>query len=182
MTGRRFEVGYGAVLEEFAGILESRKEGLGGSWFNAPGESSRDAFMRRLKKSDPAHDIFELYAQEHEERWAGATELSVAEAQAQMGEIERKYKLECAEYDNVLFGVSDEFAGAAKLEQEQIAKLIDVGGLQAQLDSGALVAVEDGKLVKDASAVAASVQAFESQRDKAVDAIMATKIALDKKK
>merc|ERR1711879_221183 len=69
MTGRRFEVGYAAALECFTDVLETRKEGLGGSWFTAPGESSADAFMRRLKKSDPAYEIYAAYAAEHAEKW-----------------------------------------------------------------------------------------------------------------
>ena len=59
------------------------------------GESSKEAFMRRLKKSDPAYDIYATYAEEHTERWAAAKSLSMDEALAQMPEIERKYKLEC---------------------------------------------------------------------------------------
>merc|ERR1712232_1033080 len=176
MTGRRFEVGYAAALEAFTEVLESRKEGLGGAWFNAPGESSKEAFMRRLKKSDPAHAIFEAYAAEHGEKWAGAKALTVAEAMAEMPEVERKYNLECEEYSNVLFGVNDEFAAAAKLEQEQLAKLADVGELQGKLDSGALVAVADGACVTSSDELAKSAHEFESQRDKAVDAIMAIKM------
>merc|ERR1719476_599618 len=130
MTGRRFEVGYAAAFEAFTEVLESRKEGLGGAWFTAPGESSKEAFMRRLKKSDPAYDIYAAYAEEHTERWAGAKALTMDEAIAQMPEIERKYQLECQEYNNVLYGISEELAGGAKLEQEQIAKLADVGELQ----------------------------------------------------
>ena len=61
------------------------------------GESSKEAFMRRLKKSDPAYDIYATYAEEHTERWAAAKSLSMDEALAQMPEIERKYKLECEE-------------------------------------------------------------------------------------
>merc|ERR1719188_2490784 len=129
LTGRRFEVGYAAAFEAFTEVLESRKEGLGGSWFNAPGESSADAFMRRLKTSDPAYEIYKAYAAEHAEKWAGAKALTMDAAMAEMPEIERKYKLECAEYDSVLFGLSDEFAAAGKLEQEQLAKLADVGKL-----------------------------------------------------
>merc|ERR1719229_1260562 len=68
MTGRRFEVGYAAAFEAFTEVLGSRKEGLGGSWFTAPGESSKDAFMRRLKSADPAYAIYEAYGAEHEER------------------------------------------------------------------------------------------------------------------
>merc|ERR1712179_5438 len=182
MSGVRFEVGYAAALEAFTDVLESRKEGLGGRWFRAPGESTADAFMRRLKRSDPAFAIFEAYAEEHAERWAEAKTLTVAQAVAQMPEIERKYKLECAEYDNVVFGVSDEFSAAAKLEQEKVAKLADGGELQALLDNGTYAAVQDGVLVKCAEAVSGSIEEFETQRDKAVDSIMATKTALDRKK
>lgn len=182
MTGRRFEVGYAAAMEGFCELLESRKEGLGGCWFTAPGESSGDAFMRRLKKSDPAYAIYEAYAAEHAERWEGAKALTMEEALAEMPEIERKYALECQEYDNVLFGMSEELAGTAKLETEQLSKLADGEKLQGQLDSGALVAVADGVQVTDAGSLAKSIDSFESQRDKAVDSILATKMALDKKK
>merc|ERR1712113_372652 len=183
MTGRRFQAGYAAALDCFTEVLESRKNGLGGCWFTAPGESSKDAFMRRLKRSDPAFAIYEAYAMEHTERWASAKALSMDEALTEMPEIERKYKLECAEYDNVLFGINDELSAAAKLEQETVAKLADVGKLQAMLDSGAMVAVEGGSVVTDADAVSKSIEDFDAQREKAVDAIMATKLgALDKKK
>jgi len=183
MTGRRFEVGYAAALEAFADVLESRKEGLGGSWFNAPGESSSEAFMRRLKASDPAFAIFEAYAAEHAERWVGAKALNIEAAMAEMPEIERKYALECGEYDNVLYGINDEFVAAAKLEQEQLSKLADVGQLQAQLDNGTLVAIEGAGQVKSADDLTKSLDEFEGGRDKAVDSVMATKLpALDKKK
>merc|ERR1712226_1591539 len=176
MTGRRFEVGYAAAMEAFAETLESRKSGLGGNWFTVPGESSKDAFMRRLKKSDPTYAIYEAYAAEHTERWAGAKALSMDEALKEMPEIERKYALECAEYGNVLFGVSDELSSVAKLEQETVAKLADVGKLQAMLDSGSMVAIESGKVQGDADAVSKSIEDFDAQREKAVDAVMATKL------
>merc|ERR1712129_535182 len=102
---------------------------------------------------------------------------------AEMPEVERKYALECEEYSAVIYGVSDEFAAAAKLEQEQLAKLADVGSLQAQLDNGSLVAIEGPSRVTQADAVTKSFEEFETGRDKAVDAVMATKLpALDKKK
>ncbi|CAE8732510.1 unnamed protein product [Polarella glacialis] len=183
MTGRKFEVGYATAFEAFSEVLQSRKDGLAGNWFTAPGESSKDAFMRRLKKSDPAHHIFQAYAQEHTDRFAAAKALSMDEAMDQMPEIERKYKLECQEYSNVLYGVNDELAAAAKLEQEQIAKLADIGELQGKLDAGSLVAIEGFAVVKQASAVTKAVEEFDSARDKAVDAVMATKLpALEKRK
>merc|ERR1712087_211537 len=180
MTGRRFEVGYAAAFEAFTEVLESRKEGLGGNWFTGPGETSKDAFMRRLKKSDPAYQIYEAYAAEHAERWAGAKALSMEQALAEMPEVERKYNLECEEYNNVLFGLNEEFSADAKLEQEKLAKLADANGLQAQLDNGSLVAIEANAQVTSASNLSASIEAFESSKDKAVDAVMATKLpALD---
>jgi hypothetical protein len=183
MTGRRFEVGYAAAFEAFTEVLESRKEGLGGCWFTAPGEPSKDAFMRRLKTADPAYPIYEAYAAEHTERWSAATALTMDQALKEIPEIERKYALECAEYSNVLFGISEELGATAKLEQEQLAKLADVGKLQAQLDSGALVAIEGGVKVTDASTVSKSIEEFDTQREKAVEVIMATKVpALEKRK
>merc|ERR1711972_1166403 len=154
LTGVKFEVGYAAAFESFTEVLESRKDGLGGCWFTAPGESTAEAFMRRLKKSDPAYAIYEAYISEHAERWAAAKALTMAEALKEMPEIERKYKLECAEYDSVVFGISEEFSLSAKVEQEKLAKLADTGDLQGLLDSGAYTAVIDGAVTKDASLVA----------------------------
>merc|ERR1719313_572036 len=182
MTGRRFEVGYAAALEGFCQVVESRKEGLAGNWLTIPGESTKDAFMRRLKRSDPSYEVFEAYAEEHAEKWAEAKALTIDDALKEMPEIERKYNLECAEYDNVLFGLSDELSAGAKLEMEQLAKLAEAGELQGQLDSGALVAVKDGAVVSSAADVASGLEAFESSRDKAVETIMATRSALDRKK
>jgi hypothetical protein len=176
LSGLKFEVGYASACEAFAEVLESRKEGLGGSWFAAPGESSADAFMRRLKKSDPAHAIYEAYVGEHKERWAAAKAMTLAEATAEMPEIDRKYRLECAEYDNVVYGISEEFSASAKLEQEKLAKLQDGGELQALLDSGAYAAVEGASSVKSAAEVSGSIEEFDRLREKAVDTIMSTKI------
>jgi hypothetical protein len=182
MTGRRFEVGYAAAFEGFCQVLESRKQGLGGNWFTIPGETSKDAFMRRLKKSDPSYEVFQAYAEEHAEKWAEAKALTMDQAIAEMPEIERKYALECAEYDNVLFGVSDELSAGAKTEMEQLAKLAEHGELQGQLDSGSLVAVESGAVITNAGDLASGAAAFDRARDKAVEVIMATRTPLDRKK
>jgi len=183
MTGRRFEVGYAAVFEAFTDVLESRQDGLGGHWFTGPGESSKDAFLRRLKTSDPSRPIYEAYAAEHAERWASAKQLSVEAAVSEMPEIERKYKLECDEYASVVYGINDEFAALGKADADQLTKLAEMDKLQAQLDSGALVAVSAQAKVTKAEDVKQSVAEFESSRDKAVDAVMATKLpALEKKK
>jgi len=182
MTGRRFEPGYAAAFEGFCEVLESRKEGLGGHWLTVPGETTKDAFMRRLRKSDPAYEIFEAYAAEHGERWAEAKAISTEEALKQIPEIERKYALECAEYDSVLYGISDELGAGAKAELETFNKLVDLGELQGQLDSGALIAVDGSSVVTDAAAVASAAREFDSVKDKAVETVMATRTSLDQKK
>jgi len=182
MTGRKFEAGYAAAFEAFTEVLSSRKAGLGGSWFNAPGESSKDAFMRRIKRSDPSFGIFEAYAEEHGERWTAAKALSMDEAMAQMPEIERKYAIECEEYNSILYGLNDEMSATAKLEQEQLAKLADVGELQGKIDSSELVAIDASGAMK-ADAVATAIDQLDSVRDKTIDVVMATKLpALEKKK
>merc|ERR1712048_29410 len=140
MSGRRFEPGYAGATEAFCQVLSSRKAGLGGSWFNVPGESTKDAFMRRLKKSDPSYAIFEAYAAEHGERWAAATSMTLAEAMEAMPEIERKHALECAAYDDVVFGLNDDLAATSKLATEKIAKMSEEGQLEAAVGSGAYVA------------------------------------------
>jgi len=183
MTGRKFEAGYATAFEAFTEVLASRKEGLGGNWFTAPGESSKDAFMRRLKKSDPAYDIYAAYAEEHEERWKAAKALSMDEAIAQMPEIERKYQIECEEYSSVLFGVNDEMAAAGKLEQEQLAKLGDVGELEGKLSSGEIVAISPSGSLMEVGEVSKALDEIDSIRDKTVDMVMATKLpALEKRK
>lgn len=179
MTGRRFPPAYSVLLEEFCNVLESRKEGLGGSWLTAPGETTKDAFMRRLKKDDPATAIFEVYCAEFTEKWEGAKALSYAEAAKEMPEIERKYKLECEEYNNILFGISEDLSTASKSEIERITKLADAGELQGLVDQGAILAVQEGKLVTGADDIAKGIEAFEAEKDKAVEVVMATKTALD---
>jgi len=182
MTGRRFQPGYAEASDAFCEVLESRKAGLDGHWLTAQGESTKDAFMRRLKPNDPSYHIYEAYAEEWQQRWADAKALSMDEALAEIGEVERKYKIECAEYENVVYGLSDEFSAASKLEQEQLTKLAETGNLQSSLDSGALVAIASGEAVTGAEAVTASLEAFEAGRDKSVELILAQKSALDKKK
>jgi hypothetical protein len=179
MTSRRFPVVYSVALEEFCNILQSRKEGLGGSWLTAPGETTQEAFMRRLKKDDPTSAIFEAYSVEYTEKWAGAKALSIAEATKEMPEIERKYNLECEEYNNILYGINDELSTASKTEIERLTKLADAGELQGLVDAGAVVAIEGGKLVGAAGDVSKGVEDFEASKDKAVEVVMATKTALD---
>merc|ERR1712166_467024 len=182
MSGRRFEPGYAQASHSFCEVLSSRKVGLGGVWFAAPGESSKDAFMRRLKRSDPSFAIFEAYAVEHAERWASATAISLEDAVAAMPEIERKYVLECSMFDDVVFGLSDEFSTNSKIAVEQIAKVSNEGQLQAAVDSGAYVGVTGGTIV-GATELAASVESFDSALDKGVELVLATKIpSLERKK
>jgi len=183
MTGRRFEVGYAAALEAFTEVLEARKEGHGGNWFTAPGETSREAFMRRLKKDDPAVAIYNAYAEEHAERWANAKPITMEEAFAQMPEIERYYQLECQEYNCVVLGLNDEFSSAGKQDQEILNKLVEADTLQAQLDCGKYVAIDGDSAVKKADELTASLAEFEAKRDKVVEAVLNTKLpGLERKK
>merc|ERR1719183_1034082 len=138
--------------------------------------------MRRLKKDDPSSAIFEAYVAEFKDKWANAKALSMDEALAELPEIERKYNLECVEYNNIAFGLNDELSAASKVEIEKLAKLSEAGGLQGLIDQGTLVAVEDGKSVSKAADVAKSIEVFENERDKAVDTVMATKTALDSRR
>ena len=139
--------------------------------------------MRRLKKADPAREIFQAYASEHAERWEGAKALTMDQAMAEMPEVERKYKLECAEYDSIRYGMSEEFVVEAKQETEKLAKLVEVDKLQSQLDSDSLVAIEGGNKVTKAEDLMESVRAFDNQRDKAVEVVMAVRLpALEKRK
>jgi hypothetical protein len=74
-------------------------------------------------------------------------------------------------------------AASAKLEQEQLAKLADVGELQGKLDSSELVAIDSSASVMKAESVGKALEEMDSVRDKAVDVVMATKLpALEKKK
>lgn len=94
---------YKLVFEEFCNILEARQTGLGGSWFNAPGESQADAFLRRLKFNDRGREVYEEYVAELKGRWANATPVSAEEAAKRMPEIEKKYKLECETYEKIVY-------------------------------------------------------------------------------
>jgi hypothetical protein len=92
-------IGYSTMYKSFAEVVESRKEGLQGAWFNIPGESPLEAFMRRLKKDDPCYEIYEEYAEEFNARWGAKESISKDKAQELIGEIERLHGLECAEFD-----------------------------------------------------------------------------------
>lgn len=181
VTGRRLPVAYAAALETFCQVLETRKEGLGGSWFATPGESSREAFMRRLKRADPAYAIFEAYAEEFKERWAAAKALPMEEVLGEIAEIERKYHLECETYDTILFGINEEFSAQGKVEQERLTKMAELGELDGLLGSGGFVTDSPtGPVV--ASELVKELEGFEAAKEKSVEVIMATKTPLDRLK
>jgi len=180
LTGRKLPVAYSAALESFCEVLETRKEGLDGSWFTAPGESSRDAFMRRLKKADPAHQIFEVYAEEHKERWTNATAVPMEKVLEEMPEVERKYRLECELYDSVLFAMNDEFSGQSKIEQEKLTKLAEAGELDGLLEAGGMITSGAEKMT--GAALVANVEAFEESKERAAEGVMATKTPMDRLK
>lgn len=101
MKGSRLPVGYMGALDAFCRTLETRKEGLAGAWFNLEGESPREAFMRRLKKDDPAYNVYEEYNKEFVQRWQDAQQITREEAVDRIDEVERRYKLETEEFDNM---------------------------------------------------------------------------------
>ena len=102
MTGRKMNPGYSQILTVFHRTLSSRKEGLNGRWFTVPGESQADAFLRRLKRDDPARQIFVDYVAELKERWAGAKEIPADKVLEMVKDKEAKYRLESDEYENLV--------------------------------------------------------------------------------
>jgi len=100
-TNRPLPLAYQTMYQSFAELLESRKEGLQGAWFNIEGETPLEAFMRRLKKDDPCYEIYEEYVAEFNTRWAAKQKISLEKAQELIGEVERLYQLECAEFDEM---------------------------------------------------------------------------------
>jgi hypothetical protein len=102
MTGRKMNPGYSQMLVIFHRILASRKEGLNGRWFAAPGESQADAFMRRLKSDDPARAVYSDYASELRTRWASATEIPGEKILEVVKSKEAKYQLEQVEFEHLV--------------------------------------------------------------------------------
>ena len=102
MTGRKMNPGYSQILTVFHRTLGSRKEGMSGRWFSAPGESQADAYIRRLKADDPARQIFVDYVAELKERLANAKEIPADKVLSVVKDKEMKYRLECDEYENLI--------------------------------------------------------------------------------
>jgi hypothetical protein len=102
MTGRKMNPGYSQILTVFHRTLASRKEGLNGRWFTAPGETQANAFLRRLKADDPARQIYVDYVAELNERWSSAKEISADKVMETVKDKEAKYRLECDEYENLI--------------------------------------------------------------------------------
>jgi hypothetical protein len=113
MTGRKMNPGYSQILTVFHRTLASRKEGLNGRWFAAPGESQADAFLRRLKADDPARQVYVDYVSEMTERWANAKEIPADKVLEAVKDKEAKYRLECEEYENLVNEVRGAAPGAS---------------------------------------------------------------------
>jgi len=124
-TGSVLPVGYLQTLNSFCNVLQTRKEGLGGAWFNLEGESPREAFMRRLKKDDPAYQIYEDYSREFVERWENAQEISKDEASNLIIDVERRYKLEAQEFDELFLKKDEENAAPLHLASSLTGPLTD---------------------------------------------------------
>jgi hypothetical protein len=178
VTGRRLPVGYAQGMSVFYNLLEDRKGGLQGSWFELPKETPADAFLRRLKKNDPASKIYKTYVAEMKERWASAEVVPADKVEAKLAEIAPKYALECQEFATISLAVCDELANASKAD-DTVAKLVEDGEMPALLEAGVYVAVADGRTLTGAE-LAEKVASFDSDASKAADAVLGRKAAFDK--
>merc|ERR1712194_992535 len=67
LSGKKMHPVVNQCAETFAGLLQERSVALEGSWFNIPGESSGEAFLRRLKKDDITYSVYAEYVAELKE-------------------------------------------------------------------------------------------------------------------
>jgi len=129
LTGRRLPVAYQTTLQSFCEVLETRKEGLNGAWFNVEGESLREAFFRRLKRDDPAYEIYQEYNTEFVARWEQAEQISKEQALELIDDVERRYELETTEFDNLYL----------RKDIDTVLNLATVDGLGSALSVGDIV-------------------------------------------
>lgn len=178
LTGKKFAPAYAEGLTCFASVLETRRAGLAGSWFALPSETPATAFMRRLKKSDPAYKIYAAYVEEMTERWASAAVVPMDKVDAMLAEIKPKYELECAEFTTLAMSVCDEVVAASKSD-DTVAQLVEAGEMPGLIDAGAYIAVgPSGKLTGEE--LAAKIRSFDDEASKCADAVLSKKAAFEK--
>jgi hypothetical protein len=141
MTGRKLSPVFAVALVEFCKLLEARKASMGGCWFNVPGESQAQAFLRRVRSNDPLQPVFEEYVADLESRWASATEVSAADAATRIGAIEDAYyNLEVPLYMNMVLGSDNPDSKAAA---DKLSKMMEAGTLSVAMESGKMVAFDN---------------------------------------
>jgi hypothetical protein len=178
LTGKKFAPAYAEGLTCFASVLEGRKAGLAGSWFALPGETQATAFMRRLKKSDPAYKIYAAYVEEMTERWASASVVKMEQVDAMLAEILPKYEIECAEFNTLALSVCDEVVAQSKAD-DTVSQLVEAGEMASLIDAGAYVAIgSTGKLT--GAELAAKIRSFDDESTKCAEAVMGRKAAFEK--
>merc|ERR1719453_710078 len=179
VKGMKLHPAYAEGMSVFYSLLETRKPGLQGSWFALPGESQADAFMRRLKKSDPAYKIYAAYVEEMKEKWASAEVVPADKVEGMLAAIKPKYELECAEFTTLAMSVCDELVAQSKSD-DTVAKLVEAGEFQGLLEAGAYVAVGADGSALSAEALAAKMASFEDESAKSAEAVLGRKAAYDK--
>jgi hypothetical protein len=179
IKGMKLHPAYAEGMSVFYNLLETRKPGLQGSWFALSGETQADAFMRRLKKSDPAYKIYAAYVDEMKEKWASAEVVPADKVEGMLAAIKPKYELECAEFTTLAMAVCDELAAQSKSD-DTVAKLAEAGELQGLLDVGAYVAVGADGSALSAAELAAKMASFDDEANKSSEAVLGRKAAYDK--
>jgi len=179
VKGMKLNPAYAEGLSVFYNLLETRKPGLQGSWFALPGESQADAFMRRLKKSDPAYKIYAAYVEEMKEKWASAEVVPADKVEGMLAAITPKYELECAEFTTLAMAVCEELVAQSKSD-DTVAKLVEAGELQGLLDAGVYVAVGADGSALSAADLASKMASFDDEATKSAEAVLGRKAAYDK--
>jgi hypothetical protein len=179
IKGMKMNPAYAEGMSVFYNLLETRKPGLQGAWFALPGESQADAFMRRLKKSDPAYKIYAAYVEEMKEKWASAEVVAADKVEGMLAAIKPKYELECAEFTTLAMSVCEELAAQSKSD-DTVAKLVEAGEFQGLLDAGAYVAVGADGSALSAEDLAKKMASFEDEVAKSSEAVLGRKAAYDK--
>ncbi|CEM28865.1 unnamed protein product [Vitrella brassicaformis CCMP3155] len=191
LSGQRFNPAYSTMLSIFTQLLDSRPQ----PWFKTEDESVGEAFMRRLKVDDPSRPVYEAYLEEMKERFGSAVEVPADKMVEQTQAVERRYRQECAVYRQLLYAMNDNIMTKSRAETDRLLKMHEAGQLQGLLDSGALVVVDEGRLprgeeppahraafITDSQTLIENIQEFEELKERTLDAVMATKTALDVKK
>merc|ERR1712194_296641 len=138
LSGKKMHPVVNQCAETFAGLLQERSVALEGSWFNIPGESSAEAFLRRLKKDDITYSVYAEYVAELKEKWASALEVSQSTVADKIATtIEPQYENDVANYERtILYGSEN---SETKVAADTIAKDVASGDLAARIGSSEII-------------------------------------------